>query len=316
VTDTKKRMTGSRLIALWLVSLVLLAGACPAALAQGTDTVYDEVGVLTGSQEQNVQEAFDSAQEEAGQPIYAFLVPDTGVSTPQDRQDLLTQEASEASVPQDAGVIMVAPKDRWDVAANLNGVSEDAVSNAMEPDFADGNFAAGLIAGANEIKGGPVAPPGDPEGGAGVLLGGGLLVLLAGAAALILFRNRRARRRRIELERGRAEDEFAGLTTRLDEFDQKEKLVSGYLEAQRPLLDQKTEEWVEGRLSDASTAGFAQEFNEAASVLTSDPFRARELMGRGRDLLAGAVGNLDEAERTMDEYRAAEGYRRPSGPGR
>jgi uncharacterized membrane protein YgcG len=303
VTDTKKRMTGSRLIALWLVSLVLLAGACPAALAQGTDTVYDEVGVLTGSQEQNVQEAFDSAQEEAGQPIYAFLVPDTGVSTPQDRQDLLTQEAS---VPQDAGVIMVAPKDRWDVAANLNGISEDAVSNAMEPDFADGNFAAGLIAGANEIKGGPVAPPGDPEGGAGVLLGGGLLVLLAGAAALILFRNRRARRRRIELERGRAEDEFAGLTTRLDEFDQKEKLVSGYLEAQRPLLDQKTEEWVEGRLSDASTAGFAQEFNEAASVLTSDPFRARELMGRGRDLLAGAVGNLDEAERTMDEYRAAE----------
>jgi uncharacterized membrane protein YgcG len=303
VTDTKKRMTGSRLIALWLVSLVLLAGACPAALAQGTDTVYDEVGVLTGSQEQNVQEAFDSAQEEAGQPIYAFLVPDTGVSTPQDRQDLLTQEAS---VPQDAGVIMVAPKDRWDVAANLNGISEDAVSNAMEPDFADGNFAAGLIAGANEIKGGPVAPPGDPEGDAGVLLGGGLLVLLAGAAALILFRNRRARRRRIELERGRAEDEFAGLTTRLDEFDQKEKLVSGYLEAQRPLLDQKTEEWVEGRLSDASTAGFAQEFNEAASVLTSDPFRARELMGRGRDLLAGAVGNLDEAERTMDEYRAAE----------
>jgi hypothetical protein len=199
VTDTKKRMTGSRLIALWLVSLVLLAGACPAALAQGTDTVYDEVGVLTGSQEQNVQEAFDSAQEEAGQPIYAFLVPDTGVSTPQERQDLLTQEAS---VPQDAGVIMVAPKDRWDVAANLNGISEDAVSNAMEPDFADGNFAAGLIAGANEIKGGPVAPPGDPEGGAGVLLGGGLLVLLAGAAALILFRNRRARRRRIELEAG------------------------------------------------------------------------------------------------------------------
>jgi uncharacterized membrane protein YgcG len=304
MTDTKKRMAGSRLIALWLVSLALLAGACPTALAQGTDTVYDEAGVLTGSQEQNVQETFDSAQEEAGQPIYAFLVPDTGVS-PQDRQDLLTREAREASLPQDAGVIMVAPKDRWDVAANLNGISEDAVSNAMEPDFADGNFAAGLIDGANEIKGGPAAPPSNPEGGAGVLLGG-FLVLIAGAAALILFRNRRARRRRIEQERGRAEEEFAGLTTHLDEFDQKEQLVSGYLEAQRPLLDQKTEEWVEARLSDANTAGFAREFNEAASVLTSDPFRARELMGRGRDLLAGAIGTLDEAERTMDEYRAAD----------
>src|ERR687890_439997 len=148
-------MAGSRLIALWLISLALLAGACTAALAQGTDTVYDE----------------------SGQPIYAFLVPETGVSTLQDRQELLTQEAREAKAPQDAGVIMVAPRDRWDVAANLNGVSEDAVSNAMEPDFADGNFASGLIAGAEEIKGGPVAPPGNPEGGAGLLLGGGLLVL-------------------------------------------------------------------------------------------------------------------------------------------
>jgi uncharacterized membrane protein YgcG len=306
MTDTKRRMAGPRLIALWLISLALLAGACPAVLAQGTDTVYDEAGVLTGSQEQNVQDAFDSAQEEAGQPIYALLVPDKGVSTQQDRQDLLKQEASEASVPQDAGVIMVAPRDRWDVAANLNGISEDAVSNAMEPDFVEGNFASGLIAGADEIKGEPVAPPSNPDGGAGVLLGGGFLVLVAGAAALILFRNRRARRRRIEQERGRAEEEFAGLTTRLDEFDEKEKLVSGYLEAQRPLLDQKTEEWVEVRISDANTAGFAQEFNEAASVLTSDPFRARELMGRGRDLLAGAMQNINEAERSMDEYRAAE----------
>src|SRR5215218_4139458 len=305
MTDKKRRMARSRLIALWLISLALLAGACPVALAQSTDTVYDEAGVLTECQEQNVQEAFDSAQEEAGQPIYTFLVPDTGISTPQDRRALLRQEAREANVQQEAGVIMVAPKVSWDVAANLNGASEGAVSNAMEPDFADGNFASGLIAGADEIKGEPVAPPSNPVGGAGVLLGG-LLVLLTGAAALIMFRNRRARRRRIELERGRAEEEFAGLTTRLDEFDEQEQLVSGYLEAQRLLLDQETEEWIETRISDASTAGFAQEFNEAGSVLTSDPFRARELMGRGRDLLAGAMENLNEAERTMDAYRAAD----------
>ena len=55
-------MARSRLIALWLISLALLVGACPVALAQDTDTVYDEAGVLTESQEQNVQEAFDSAQ--------------------------------------------------------------------------------------------------------------------------------------------------------------------------------------------------------------------------------------------------------------
>ena len=116
-------MTEPRSIALLLVSPAILAGVPSLALAQDTDTIYDDAGVLTNSQEQKVQESFDSAREESGQPIYAFLVPDTGVEAPQARQALLTQEASEANVPQDAGVIMVAPEDRWDVAANLDGVS-------------------------------------------------------------------------------------------------------------------------------------------------------------------------------------------------
>ena len=60
-----------------------------------------------------------------------------------------------------------------------------------------------------------------------------------------MFRNRRAKKRRIEEERRSAEEEFADLTVHLNEFDEKERLVAGYLEAQRPLLDQRTEEWVE-----------------------------------------------------------------------
>ena len=301
-------MMGPRFIALWLISLAVLAGASSVALAQGTDTVYDEAGVLTGPQEQKVQDALDSAQKEAGQPIYAFLVPDTGVDSTQERRDLLEQEAREADVPGDAGAIMVAPKDGWDVAANLDGVSEDAVSNEMEPDFREGDFASGLVAGAAEIRGGPVATQGNPDDGAGGLAWGGLLflVLAAGAGALALFRNRRSRRRRVEQERRSAEEEFAGLTSRLEEFDQKERLVSGYLEAQRPLLDQRAEDWIGAKISAANTAGFAQEFNEAASRLTSDPFLAREQMESGRKLLAGAMQDLNEAERTIDDYRAAD----------
>ena len=298
----------SRLIALCLISLSMLAGTCSVALAQGTDTVYDEAGVLTGSQEQKVQAAFDSAQEEAGQPIYAFLVPDTGVNSMQARRDLLTREAGDADVPQDAGVIVVAPNDRWDVAANLNGISEDTVSNAMEPDFRNGDFASGLIAGADEIRGGPAAAQGNPEDGVGVLPGSGLLLLLllAGAAALVVLRNRRANRLRIEQERRTAEEEFAGLTAHLNEFDEKEKLVSGYLEAQRPLLDQRAEDMVETTISEAKSSGFAQEFNEAASRLTSDPVSARRLMERGRGLLQESMQKLQESEKIMDEYRAAD----------
>jgi uncharacterized membrane protein YgcG len=275
------------------------------AAAQGSDTVYDEAGALSGPEEQRVQQAFDSAQEETGQPLYAFLIPNEGVEGQEARQELLTREATEAQVPQDAGVVVVATNDGWGTTYNF---PQDAY-NTMVPDFREGDFAAGLVAGAREIQGEPAAQEtqNEPDVGTGGLWGGGLLLLLAAVAgALLLFRRRRANKRRIEEERRSAEQEFADLTVHLNEFDEKERLVSGYLEAQRPLLDQRTEEWLEARISDAKTTGFAQEFDEAASRLISDPIWARERMEHGRKLLAESMQKLYEAEKTMDDYRAAD----------
>jgi uncharacterized membrane protein YgcG len=275
------------------------------AAAQGSDTVYDEAKALSGPEEQRVQQAFDSAQEETGQQLYAFLVPNKGVGSQEARQELLTREATEAQVPRDAGVVVVATKDSWGTTYNF---PQDAY-NTMVPDFREGDFAAGLVTGAREIQGEPAAQDtqNNPDAGTGGLWGGGLLLLLAVVAgALLLFRNRRANKRRMEEERRSAEQEFADLTVHLDEFDEKERLVSGYLEAQRPLLDQRTEEWVETRISDAKTTGFAQEFNEAASRLTSDPIWARERLERGRNLLAESIQKFYEAEKTIDDYRAAD----------
>jgi len=277
------------------------------AVAQGSDTIFDDADELSDAEEQNVQQAFDAAQEEAGQPLYAFLTPETGVEDQQAQQELLNQRASEEGLPQDAGVIVVAPDDGWVQSANLDGVSEQEIYEAMRPDFAEGDFAAGLVAGAGEIAGEPVAAQGGSDPGAGGLPGSlPLLFLVAAVGALLWFRNRRSNRRRAEEERGAAEGEFAELTTRLDEFDGKERLVSGYLEAQRPLLDQRTEEWVEAKISDAKTAGFAREFNDASSQLSSDPVSARKTLARGRGLLEEALRKLDEAEKTIDDYRAAD----------
>jgi uncharacterized membrane protein YgcG len=288
------------------LAVVVVFAIFPAlAAAQGSDTVYDEAGALSGSEEQRVQQAFDSAQEETGQPLYAFLVPNKGVEGQEARQELLTREATEAQVPQDAGVVVVATNDSWGTTYNF---PQDAY-NTMVPDFQEGDFAAGLVAGAREIQGEPAAQDAqnNSDGGTGGLWGGGLLLLLAAVAgALLLFRNRRANKRRIEEERRSAEEEFANLTVHLDEFDEKERLASGYLEAQRSLLDQRTEEWVETRISDAKTTGFAQEFDEAASRLISDPIWARERMEHGRNLLAESMQKLHEAEKTMDDYRAAD----------
>src|SRR5918995_4215434 len=275
------------------------------AAAQSSDTIYDESGALSGPEEQHVQRAFDSAREETGQPLYAFLVPNKGVESQTARQELLTREANEAQVPDDAGVVVVATKDSWGATSNF---PQDAY-DAMVPDFRDGDFAAGLVTGAREIQGEPAPQDAQnsPDPMAGGLWGGGLLLLLvAVAGAVLLWRNRRANRRRIEEERRRAEEEFAGLTVHLDEFDEKDRLVSGYLEAQRPLLDRRTEEWVETKISDAKTTGFAGEFDEAASRLGSDPVLAREHLERGRSLLAESMQNLYETEKTMDDYRAAD----------
>ena len=289
-----------------LVVAALAFAIFPAlAAAQSSDTVYDEANALTDSEEQQVQQAFDSTQEETGQPLYTFLVPNKGVEGQEARQELLTREATEAQVPQDAGVVVVATNDGWGTTYNF---PQDAY-NTMVPDFREGDFAAGLVAGAREIQDEPAArgPQNDPGAGAGGLWGGGLLLILAAVAgALLLLRKRRADKRRIEEERRGAEEEFANLTVLLNEFDEKERLVSGYLEAQRPLLDRRTEEWVETKISDAKITGFAQEFDEAASRLTSDPIWARERMEYGRNLLAESMQKLYEAEGTMDDYRAAD----------
>jgi uncharacterized membrane protein YgcG len=291
---------------LYGLAVVVAFAIFPAlAAAQGSDTVYDKAGALSGSEEQRVQQAFDSAQEETGQPLYAFLVPNKGVESQEEQQELLTREANEAQVPQNAGVVVVATNDGWGATYNF---PQDAY-DSMLPDFREGDFAAGLVTGAREIQGEPAAQEtGDnPDAGAGGLVGGGLLLLLvAVAGTLLLLRNRRANKRRIEEERRSAEQEFADLAVHLDEFDEKERLISGYLEAQRPLLDQRTEKWVETRISNAKTTGFAQEFDEAASRLTSDPIWARERLEHGRNLLAESMQKLYEAERTMDDYRAAD----------
>jgi hypothetical protein len=67
------------------VLVVLAPGAilAPTATARGSDTIYDEAGVLSEAEEQRVQEGLDRRRGETGQSIYALLVPDKGVESEQ-----------------------------------------------------------------------------------------------------------------------------------------------------------------------------------------------------------------------------------------
>lgn len=110
-----------------LAAVLAFVAFSSTAMAQGSDTIYDEANELSGPEEQEVQQAFDAAQEESGQPLYAFLVPDTGVGDEAAQRELLNREAREENLPQDAGVIVVAPDDGWVQLANVDGVSESTL---------------------------------------------------------------------------------------------------------------------------------------------------------------------------------------------
>jgi uncharacterized membrane protein YgcG len=288
-----------------LTVLMLTASAmffAPFASAQGSDTVFDEAGALSAAEERDVQAAFNQASAESGDPLYAFLEPDTNVASDNlnAQHEFLLDRVQQADLPADVGVIVVAPDERWSQVQNLSGNTEQDVYGAMVPYFQDGDFAQGLVAGATQYQDSLSVLP-------ELLTTGGVLATLTALAggALLLF-NRRRKERELEEQRRLVEREFAALTERMDAFGEKERLVAGYLEAQRPLLDQKNEEEVEAKIRDARSAGFGREFNEAASHLASDPGSAREKIASGRRLLDKALSNLVEAESTINQYRAAD----------
>jgi hypothetical protein len=288
-----------------LTVLMLTASAmffAPFASAQGSDTVFDEAGTLSAAEERDVQAAFNQASAESGDPLYAFLESDTNVAGDNlnAQHEFLLDRVQQADLPANAGVIVVAPDERWSQVQNLSGNTEQDVYGAMVPYFQDGDFTQGLVAGATQYQDSLNVLP-------ELLTTGGVLAALTALAggALLLF-NRRRKERELEEQRRLVEREFAALTERMDAFGEKERLVAGYLEAQRPLLDQKNEEEVEAKIRDARSAGFGREFNEAASHLASDPRSAREKIANGRRLLDNALSNLVEAESTINQYRAAD----------
>ncbi len=289
----------SPLAVLFLLATFLLSAA---TAAQDPDTVFDEADILSASEEREVQDTFAQTSAETGDPLYAILRDDTNISP----DDLAAQEAyvrdtvREENLPEDAGVIVVDPQDEWSQVYNLNGDVEESIYEAMQPSFSDGDFADGLIAGAAQLQDSLSAVP------EMLTVGGVLGAVAAVVGGAFFFVRRRRSQRELEEQRAAADREFGELTERIGSFDEKERLVSGYLEAQRPLLDTRCEDEVEARIQDARAAGFGEQFNGAAGLLTSDPRAARERLARGRTLLEEALGQLDGAEATLDDYRAAD----------
>jgi hypothetical protein len=300
----------------FLLTLVFVALVAPSALAQEGDlpnnTVFDQAGVLSDAEEREVADAFDRVSEESGSELYAIMTSDTGISSSapnETKAEFLRQEAAEVGAPDDAGVVLVSTDDRWGLAYNMDRYEADsqAVFDEITPQLSDGDWDGALLTAASEVQ----SSYDDAQSAVPELLGAGSFLGVLALAGAAFFASRRARlkareRRELEGEREAAEREFGELTGKIDTFNEKERLVAGYLEAQRPLLDQQTEDEVEARIREANASGFGSELNEAALSLNSDPRAARERLKRGRESLEHALAELDGAEETMDHYRAAD----------
>ena len=284
--------------ALFVAALVCLP--VPTAGAQDGDTVFDEAGVLTGPEEQRVQQALDEASADTDEPHYLLFV--SGEDVPgevprgEDRRDFLRAEAEEVGAPDEAGVIVVAPDDNWAVVSpeveNAQGVFE-----AMRPELQDRSYAEAAVTGAERISDDATIVPEVAGFGAGAAL----LVAVVGGA--LLTRRRLRRRRELAQKRRLAEDQFGLLRERMVEYSEKERLVSGYLEAQRALVAPSAAAEAQGHLDDANSAGFGAEFTEASSLFTSNPEEALDRIHRGNKLLDDALRSLDSAEETLDRHR-------------
>ena len=93
----------ARLLWIALLLFALTTTVAPVAPARGSDTVFDEAGVLGDADKQEVQAAFERVREETGHPLYAFLVPDTNVVDESARRELLAKKARQANVPRTRG---------------------------------------------------------------------------------------------------------------------------------------------------------------------------------------------------------------------
>jgi hypothetical protein len=283
-----------------LFAATLLGGPIAPAIAQEDDTVFDEAGVLTNAEEVEVQQALDEASASTEEPHYLFFVGGEDVPaevpTGEDRQDLLRAQAEDAGAPDEAGVIVVAPENSWAV---VSPEVEDAqgVYEAMRPEFQDRSYAEAAITGAERIADDATIVPEVAGFGAGAAL----LVAVVGGA--LLARRRLRRRRELARSRGLAEDEFGRLRERMADYNEKERLVAGYLEAQRGLISPGAEAEAEKHLGDAGGARFGEQFTEASRLFASDPHEALARIRRGNDLLDGALESLDRAEETLDRHR-------------
>ncbi len=205
-----------RLFVVGGASALLAAGAAGPALAEEPfrleDQIVDEADVLGGEAE--IEAALDELQSEDGTQLFVVFVDDFGGLT---SREWMVQTRDESDLGGNDALLAVAVEER-DYGFTLPAASELTVAEAdqlagqaVEPEFAEGDWAAGAVAFADVLRTGEA--PGSGGGGGALLVLGAIAVV--GGGAYLVSRNRRRKRAALPPPVTRLEkaDPYAGVST-------------------------------------------------------------------------------------------------------
>jgi uncharacterized membrane protein YgcG len=199
---------------------LLLCGGGPALADEPfrlDDQLVDEAGVV--DDEAAVEDALGELQAEDGTSLFVVLVDSfEGVGA----GEWMQETADLSGLGGNDAILAVAVDDR-DYAFTLSSVSDLTVDEAerlsgqaVEPEFAEGNWEAGVVAFADILRTGEAGSGGsaDPGGGGGALLVLGAIAV-AGGGAYLVSRSRRRKREALPPPTVRIErkDPYEGTST-------------------------------------------------------------------------------------------------------
>ena len=304
-------------VVLGAAGLLVLSGG--AALADEPfrldEQVVDEAGVL--DDEASVDDALDELQTEDGTQLFVVFVDSfDGMSATEWIQS--TAELSDLG-GNDAVLAVAVDDDNY--GFNVPSSADVSVSEAnqlagqaVEPEFADGNWEAGVVAFADILRTGEAPSSGDSGGGGALLVVGALAV--AGGGAYVVSRARR-RRRESEpppVKRLERPDPYAGTTTEQLQFRASSALLELDEAMKTSQLDldfarsQYGEEAVTG--FDKALASSRDELSRAFTLrqqldddVPEDEPTTRQMLGEMLRLTESASRRLDEQAEAFAKLR-------------
>jgi hypothetical protein len=286
--------------------------------------VVDEAGVLSSGEESQVGDALDALQSEDGTQLFVVFV-DTfdGLTAGEWMQStgnlsgLGGSDALLAVAVQDDNYAFTVPSGS-DVSV---AEADQLAGQAVEPEFAQGDWATGVVAFADILRTGEAPGSGgsaDAGGGGGALLVVGAIAVVGGGAYLV-SRSRRRRREALPppVQRLERPDPYAGTTTEQLQFRASTALLELDEAMRTSQLDldfarsQYGEEAVTG--FDTALATSRDELSRAFTLrqqldddIPEDEPTTRQMLGEMLRLTEAAGARLDEQAEAFARLRDLE----------